>query len=794
MSDEGVKITIDGKELEAEKGATIIQVADDAGIYIPRFCYHHRLPIVANCRMCLVEVEGAPKPMPACSTPVSPGMKVETKSDRAVDAQRATMEFLLINHPLDCPVCDQGGECELQDLALGFGRGVSRFNEGKRIVADEQIGPLVQTSMTRCIHCTRCIRVLEDVGGRQEIGATGRGEHMKIGTYIRRSVDSEMSGNIIDVCPVGALNSAPFNMRARGWELLAQESVSPHDCAGSNLFGHALRGNVLRVVPRENNVINDCWISDRDRFSYCGLTSVERVTEPMVRRDGKLVKVSWEEALDFASETLRRTGEGTNALISPSASLEEMYLAQKLVRGLGSAHVDSRLRQGDFRDDQNDPRFPSLGGPIQAIDSEDTVLLVGSRINKEVPILAYRLRKAARAGASIMTINPRDFDLSLPTVGDLAVHPDEMVPVMAALVHHLARLTQHSIPGFVNQLAKGCVADDKVGKFAQTLQNGQRGHVILGHLAQQHPAYADLRRLGAIAADLSNARFGLLTEGSNQAGGYLAGAVPHRGPGGVSIPTGRTAMEMIATPGSGYLLFGLEPECDLWNAALAKRALASTPVVSATCFLTAEQSGYVDCVLPIAGFGESAGSYVNVEGQLQKFQAIGVPAGNSRAGWKILTALGMRIGGHGDGFEFGSLGAVHSELLDSIGETLGATAVPPFDSDWQVSQQRGDKRFVVIREVGAYGVDPLVRRSTPLQQTRDAIDARKVWVNPRDAKEIGLSEGSNVRISSHEGTGIDSRAFFDSRVVCGTLWVPLDVSMPMYAEAVVEAVPVAAQA
>lgn len=793
MSDEGVKLTIDGKALEAEKGATIIQVADEAGIYIPRFCYHHRLPVVANCRMCLVEVEGAPKPMPACSTPVSPGMKVQTKSDRAVDAQRATMEFLLINHPLDCPVCDQGGECELQDLALGFGRGVSRFNEGKRVVADEQIGPLVQTSMTRCIHCTRCIRVLEDVGGRQEIGATGRGEHMKIGTYIRRSVDSEMSGNIIDVCPVGALNSAPFNMRARGWELLAQESISPHDCAGSNLFGHALRGDVLRIVPRENEAINECWISDRDRFSYCGLSSAERVTEPMVRRDGQLVKTSWNEALNFASETLGRAGEDLNALISPSASLEEMYLAQKLVRSLGSSHVDSRLRQGDFRDDQNDPRFPSLGGPLQAIDTEDAVLLVGSRINKEVPILAYRLRKAAKAGGSIMTINPRGFDLSLRTTADLTVHPDQMVAALAALVRHLGKLTQHAIPDFVNEVASGWTEDEKVLRFAQTLHEGQRGHVILGHLAQQHPAYADLRRLGALAASLSDARFGLLTEGSNQAGGYLAGAVPHRGPGGVSIPTGKTAKEMILTPGSGYLLFGLDPDHDLWSGG-SEQAFSSASVVSITCFLTADQSKYVDCVLPMAGFGESAGSYVNVTGNLQRFQAIGIPAGSSRAGWKVLTALGMRAVADSAEFEFTSLGAVHSELLDSVGETLGATALTPFASDWEIPHGQNQTRFVVIRDVGAYGVDPLVRRSAPLQQTRDGLDARKVWINPRDADKIGLAEGSGVRISAERGEGFESRAFFDSKVVCGTVWVPLDADLPLYAEAALEAVPVAAQA
>ncbi len=790
MSEDRIKLTIDGCSLEAPRGAMIIQAADAAGIYIPRFCYHHRLKVVANCRMCLVEVEGAPKPAPACATPVSDGMKVQTRSEQAIDAQRATMEFLLINHPLDCPICDQGGECELQDLALGFGRGISRFTERKRVVEDKSVGPLIHTAMTRCIHCTRCIRVLEEVGGRQEMGATGRGEHMRIGTYIERALDSELSGNIIDVCPVGALNSRPFNMRARGWELLAHKTVGAHDCVGSNLYGHSLRGHFLRVVPRENDSINDCWISDRDRFSYCALSARDRALKPMLRKDGKLAEVSWEEAIPVAAQMLVAAGDRLGTLVSPNATCEEMYLAQKLTRALGSRHIDTRLRQGDFRDDAGDPRYPSLGGGIAALEQAPAILLIGSHLNKDAPILGYRVRRAALAGAAVLTINPRRFDMALPVSVEHTVHPDDLVDALARLAHAVVAKTGAKAPPF---LARFKPHDDAwTAAIADKLMGDGQPRLLLGQLAIQHPAFADLRRFALLIAECVDGRVGYVTEGANQAGAYLAGAVPHRGPGGVPVAAGRNVRSLLETPPAAYLLLGVEPELDCWDGTAAQAALTRAPVVSLTSFVSPAIREYADCILPLGAFGETPGSFVNGAGTLQRFDAVSVLPGDARPGWKILRALGGEVAAD-RGFSFASFAAAHAQLIDSVGEVNADEAMATYGGEWEPMPSGVERPSLrAVTEVGAYVADAMVRRSGPLQETPDAQAGACVWLHPQDAETQGLAVDSEVRVMTEQGT-FQAALGVDTGVVPGTVWLP-PKNVALWTTATLEAVARAVEA
>ena len=502
MSDDQVNIEVNGIPLKARKGAMIMQVTDAADVYIPRFCYHSKLTVAANCRMCLVEVEKAPKPLPACATPVMEGMKVFTRSPKAVAAQRATMEFLLINHPLDCPICDQGGECELQDLAMGYGRDISRFSERKRVVKDENIGPLVSTDMTRCIQCTRCVRFGLEIQGFPQLGTTGRGEHMRIDTYVEQSLDHELSANIIDLCPVGALNNKPFRYHARAWEMTQSALVSPHDGFGTNIYGHVLRGRMMRVVPRENEEINETWIADRDRFGFEGMYSPERATQPMVRVDGVLQPVDWEVALTAAAEGLQKAGAAHGAaslgfLASPSATVEEMYLLAQVARGLGSNNVDHRLRQLDFRGGEREGVFPNLGLKIADVEVLEGVLVVGSNLRHEMPLLAHRIRKAAvHRGARVAFLNPRKYDFLFPVAGYSA--DQDLVSGLAAVVRAAAAAAGKPVPSGVREAA----VNDAHRALAAVLGHGQRRAIFLGALAQRHPAYAEIRSLAAALAEL----------------------------------------------------------------------------------------------------------------------------------------------------------------------------------------------------------------------------------------------------------------------------------------------------
>ncbi len=717
MADDTVNIEVNGVPLKARKGQMIMQVTDPADIYIPRFCYHDKLTVAANCRMCLVEVEKAPKPLPACATPVTEGMRVFTKSPKAVAAQRATMEFLLINHPLDCPICDQGGECELQDLALGFGRDISRFSERKRVVKDKNLGPLVSTDMTRCIHCTRCVRFGAEIQGYPQMGATGRGEHMEIGTYIEHSVDHELSANIIDLCPVGALNNKPFRYHARAWEMTQAPLVSPHDAFGTNLYAHVLRGKLMRMVPRENEQINETWIADRDRFGFEGMYSVDRVSQPMLRIDGDLQVVDWEVALTAAAEGLQKAAAVNKAasgfLAAPMATVEELFLLAQIARGLGSGNIDHRLRQLDFRAQENEAAYPHLGLKIADVEQLEGVLIVGSDLRHEMPLLAHRIRKAAtKGGAQVAFLNPRRFDYMFPVAGYIAA--TDMVAELTALVHGAAGLADKPVPAGVGDAA----VTDAHKSLIAALARGSRRAVILGTLAQRHPAYAQIKALGAALAELCGASVGCLTEGANAAGAYLAGAVPHREPGGAPLASGGlSARQMLESKLKAYVLFGgIDPANDL---AVDPAALAAADlVVAITTHLPDSLRGVVHVVLPIGSFAETSGTYVNAEGRWQSWAGAAKLPGESRPGWKVLRVLANLLNLHG--VDYNSSDEIRDALLALCGTRVeaaraGSGAMP-----------KGELPKGAWLDIPPYQSDVLVRGSEALQKTKDGRLTRAV--------------------------------------------------------------------
>ncbi len=714
-----VNVEVDGKPCQGKKGQMIIHVTDAQNAYVPRFCYHDKLPIAANCRMCLVEVEKAPKPLPACATPIGEGMKIFTKSPKAIGAQKATMEFLLINHPLDCPICDQGGECELQDLAMGFGRDLARFNERKRVVKDKDIGPLVSTDMTRCIHCTRCVRFGQDIAGIQELGTTGRGEHMEIGTYVERAVEHELSANIIDLCPVGALNSKPFRYRARSWEMTQAALVSPHDGVGTNLFGHVLRGKLMRVVPRPNDAINETWIADRDRYSYEGVYSMDRVEAPMVREAGEWKRVTWEVALETAAKGLKLAGAELSTLASSSSTVEELYLLSKLTRALGSANIDHRLRQADFRDQDADPSAPGLGGlTIAGIDQLDALLVVGSNLRREAPVLAHRVRKAAKRGAKISFLNPARYDYLFPVAAYLESTPARQIADLVAI--YSACLDGAAAPKHLATLVAGAQANVGHRAIATALKSGQKRAIWLGALALRHPAYADLRVVAAAIAAATGATLGTLAEGGNAAGAYLAGAVPHREPGGVKAAVaGKTARDLLTQAHKAYLLFGgTEPWSDSFGTDALKSLSGAGFVVAATPFADDTLKSVAHVLLPISTFAETSGTYVNLEGLWQSFAGAAKPLGEARPGWKVLRVLG-NLAGVAD-FDYQSSEEVREELR----ALCGGVAASSYQGSHEAKVSDADARVV---DVPMYAVDAVLRRAPSLQRTREGKGAAVVF-------------------------------------------------------------------
>jgi len=696
-----LKILVDGKEVEVPHGATVMDATNKLGTYVPHFCYHRKLSIAANCRMCLVEIEKAPKPLPACATPVTDGMKVWTQSPAAKKAQNGVMEFLLINHPLDCPICDQGGECQLQDLAVGYGTSSSRYQEEKRVVLRKELGPLVAAEeMSRCIQCTRCVRFGQEIAGVMELGMIGRGEHAEIVSFVGKAVDSELSGNMIDLCPVGALTSEPFRYSARTWELSRRKSVSPHDGLGSNLVVQVKQNRVMRVLPLENEAVNECWLSDKDRFSYEGVNSEDRLRRPIVKKNGDWQEVDWEEALDFAAENLKDVG----VLASPHSTLEELYLAGKLAQVPNGA-ADFRLRQSDFSADGARQGIPWLGMPVAELQNLDRVLVIGSFLRKEHPLIAHRLRQAAKRRAHIHMLHSVDDDWLMPLKSKKVVSPAHLV--------------------------------SEIASFKDALSSGKNAAVLIGNFAQQHPQAAQI----IAAAQALGVKVGILGEAANSVGGYLAG-----------LPVGGNLGSVLQK--KHLVLLNTEPELDCADPQAAARALEGAEfVVSLTPYKTGLE--YADVLLPIATFTESAGTFVSMEGRVQSFYATVNPLGDARPGWKVLRVLGTLL--DRPGFELDTVEQVRAACLDGrdVAKLLSN------ELKIQVDQKSAASGIQRIADVPIYFADSLVRRSPPLQKTKDAQPPR-AWMNGRLMSRLGVVKDDLILVRQQGGqarlkAGLDER-------------------------------------
>jgi NADH-quinone oxidoreductase subunit G len=734
-----LELEIDGKALQVAEGSTVIDAAHQAGVYIPHFCYHKKLSIAANCRMCLVQVEKAPKPLPACATPVTNGMKVFTHSDMAVKAQKGVMEFLLINHPLDCPICDQGGECQLQDLAVGYGDVKSRYQEEKRVVVNKNLGPLVSTDMTRCINCTRCVRFTQEIAGRMELGQAFRGDRAEIMPFLEQTVDSELSGNIIDLCPVGALTSKPFRYAARTWELSRRQSVGPHDALGSNLIVQVKHDRVYRVLPLENDDINECWLSDKDRFSYEGLNSPDRLTKPMVKQGGVWKEVEWNQALDYAAHALRDVskehgGAALGALVSPHATLEEMYLAGKLMRGLGSENIDFRLRQSDFSGQR--AGTPWLGMRIAEINKLDRALVVGAFLRKDQPLIAQRLRQAVKRGAQVSVVHSADDDLLMPLAGKLIAAPSQLPGRLAQVVKAVAELKSAAFDMKVE-------VSPEAKKIAESLVSGQNVAVLLGNFAQQHAKAATLNWLAQQLAELLGCRYGFLGEAANSVGGYAANAVPGE--------PGLDAARMLAEPRRAYLVVGAEPELDCADGRQALAALKqAASVIVLSPFKSAVALDYADAILPIAPFTETSGTFVNAEGRPQSFQAVNRPLAETRPGWKVLRVLGNLL--KLDGFDHESSEEVREEALRGNGQAALLETLDNAISGVAVDLAAGTG-LERVADVPIYFADPLVRRAPALQRTSDAA-APTARMNAATLASLRLVAGGPAIVSCGDTPGV----------------------------------------
>jgi len=738
-----IDIEIDGQSLQVAEGSTIMDAAHKLGTYIPHFCYHKKLSIAANCRMCLVQVEKAPKPLPACATPVTKGMKVQTHSEQALTAQKGVMEFLLINHPLDCPICDQGGECQLQDLSVGYGGGASRYQEEKRVVVNKNLGPLVATDMTRCIHCTRCVRFTQEIAGLMELGQAYRGEHAEIMSFIGQTVDSELSGNIIDLCPVGALTSKPFRFSARTWELARRKSVSPHDGLGSNLIVQTKHDRVMRVLPRENEEVNECWISDKDRYSYEALNSPERLTKPMLKHGGEWHEVDWQQALDYVAHAFgdiakNHGAAALGALAAPQATLEELYLTQKLLRGLGSGNIDFRLRQSDFSADGKRAGAPWLGMKVAELNTLDRVLVIGSFLRKDHPLIAQRLRQAAKRGTQVSLIHAVDDNTLVNLFAKSMVAPTQLPQLLAQLVKSAAE--QKGATAGLDPAVAALSVTPEAQRIAASLVSGSNAAVFLGNFAQQHTHAATLQALAQQLASLTGARFGYLGEAANSVGGYIAKAVPSTG--------GLDAAQMLATPLKGYLVLHAEAEFDCANPQQALAALkAAATVVVMSPFKLAGALDYADVLLPVAPFTETAGTFINTEGRVQSFNGVVKPLGDTRPAWKVLRVLGNLLGLAG--FEYNSSEQVRDEVLGGK---------PQFVADKLDNRVNGVAAKLMpatsalqrIAEVPIHFADALVRRAPSLQQSKDAAPPT-ARMNAAMLAKLGLSAGGKARVK--QGTG-----------------------------------------
>jgi NADH-quinone oxidoreductase subunit G len=731
-----IEIEIDGKKLKAEPGSMIIEAADNANIYIPRFCYHKKLSIAANCRMCLVEVEKVPKPLPACATPVTDGMKVMTKSASALEAQKYVMEFLLINHPLDCPICDQGGECELQDISMGFGRDDSKFTEAKRSVADDDLGSLIASDMTRCIACTRCVRFGQEIAGIQELGLLNRGNKVQISTYVKHSLKSELSGNIIDLCPVGALTSKPYRFKARPWELNQTASVSPHDCVGSNLFIHTRREKIMRVVPHENEAINETWLSDRDRFSYLGLQHEDRIAKPMIKHRDQWQEVDWTKAFEYAAkglkEIIREFGaDQVAALTSAGSTMEEGYLLQAIMRDLGSENIDYRVQQQDFADEAaHQSRFDIK---IEEFSKQDSVFLIGSNIRREQPILSNRIRTATQQqDAKVTSLNLYKIDHVFPMTVDSIVHPEQMVSSLASIAKVLG--AESNAPEKLRAGISQANISDDAKAIAEVLKYGENKLIILGSLALNHPQAATLRSLARVIAKTIGAKVAELTAGGNAAGLDAVNAKPGKGPG-----KGLNAWNAIQEKLKAYILYNLEPDMDCTNPGAVAAALEKAGfVIAFSAFKSNLLEQHADIIFPIVPFSETDGTFMNVEGTQQSFKAAVPCFGEARPGWKVLRVFGNML--QLDGYQYTNNFQVLEELQKSLTNEANDEI---FDVELVSGAANGLTR---IAEWPLYRSDAIVRRAEALQKS-GANEAFALRINQATAAKLSLYNLDKVKVN-----------------------------------------------
>lgn len=701
-----VEIELDGKKVEVAPGSMVMHAAERAGTYIPHFCYHKKLSIAANCRMCLVEVEKAPKPLPACATPVTQGMIVRTKSDKAIKAQQSVMEFLLINHPLDCPICDQGGECQLQDLAVGYGGTGSRYEEEKRVVAHKDVGPLISMEeMSRCIHCTRCVRFGQEVAGVMELGMVNRGEHSEITTVVGDTVDSELSGNMIDLCPVGALTSKPFRYSARTWELSRRKSVSPHDSTGANLIVQVKNHKVMRVVPFENEAINECWIADRDRFSYEALNSDERLTQPMIKQGGVWKTVDWQTALEYVANGLKQIKEqhgaqSIGALVSPHSTLEELFLTGQLLRGIGSDNIDWRLRHAQFNAAEG---VRWLGTSIAALSELQAVLVVGSNLRKDHPLFAQRIRQAAKKGGQVFALNAQVYDWAMPVSASVVAAQDwaqALADVAAAVAQ--AKGVQAPVAAQANAEAQA---------IAQALLAGERKAVLLGNAAAHHAQAAELLALANWIAEQTGATVGYLTEAANTVGAQWVKAQPQS--------NGLNAAQMVAGGLKAAILLNTEPAFDTAAGQQALQGLNKSEMVVTLSPFKANLD-VSDVLLPIAPFTETSGTFVNAEGRVQSFHAVVKPLAETRPAWKVLRVLANLLGVQGVDCE-----SSQDVLATAIGAATSEVPAQALSNATQAAAQVFGGAVTKPAVASIYQLDSIVRRATSLQLTADARQARE---------------------------------------------------------------------
>jgi NADH-quinone oxidoreductase subunit G len=755
-----IEIELDGKKVEIAEGSMVMHAADKAGTYIPHFCYHKKLSIAANCRMCLVDVEKAPKPMPACATPVTQGMIVRTKSDKAIKAQQGVMEFLLINHPLDCPICDQGGECQLQDLAVGYGGSSSRYTEEKRVVFHKEVGPLLSMEeMSRCIHCTRCVRFGQEVAGIMELGMVHRGEHSEITTITGDTVDSELSGNMIDLCPVGAITSKPFRYSARTWELSRRKSVSPHDSTGANLIVQVKNHQVLRVVPLENEDVNECWLADRDRFSYEAVNSDERLTAPMLKQGGEWKTVDWTTALEYVANGLKQIqaqhgAKSIGALGSAHSTTEELHLLAKLVRALGSENIDHRLRHADFGNVAAAGSARWLGAPIASLSTLQSAFVIGSFLRKDHPLFAQRLRQAARKGAKVSRLQAVADDWLIPTVNDLIAAPSQWTNALAQVASAVAASKGVSAPAQAE-------AGDAAKAIAASLLAGERKAVLLGNAAAQHPQASQLLALAQWIGEQTGASVGYLGEAANSVGAQLVNVLPGAG--------GLNAGQMLSGNGlKAALLLNVEPALDAADPAAARLALSNAEmVVALTPFKTAAVES-ADVLLPIAPFTETSGTFVSAEGRVQSFHGVVRPLADTRPAWKVLRVLGNMLGVAG--FEFETSEEVRAQALGDLAAVPGRLSNQPAAAPAAVTAADTAGGLERLADVPIYATDSLVRRATSLQLTADAKPPvaslpAALW------QQLGLAEGASVRVSQGGAKAV-LPAVLDATLADNTVRVP----------------------